>query len=81
MLGSREVVTGNMSVNLNENWSVTANTSRDLHLDQTVTANTGIAYKNECVSLTTMVGKDYTDLLDIKPSLTFWFRVSLKNLD
>ena len=81
VLSSREVVTGNGAFNLTQDWSVVASTSRDLRLDQTVTANAGLSYKNECVTLTTMVGKDYTTLLDIKPSLNFWFRVSLKNLE
>ena len=81
VLSSREVITASGSFNLTPDWSVVANTSRDLRLDQTVTANTGLVYKNECVNITTMIGKDYTSLLDIKPSLTFWFRVSLKNLD
>ena len=81
VLASREVVNAITSINLNDNWSITASGSRDLHLDQTVTAYSGIVYKNECVNVTTVVGKDYISLLDIKPSLSFWFRVSLKNLD
>jgi LPS-assembly protein len=81
VLSSREVLTGTGSLNLTENWSLLLSSSRDMRLDQTVTASGGLSYKNECVNLTTMVGKDYTSLLDIKPSLTFWFRVSLKNLD
>ena len=81
VLASREVVTGNGSLNLTQEWSLVGSTSRDLRQDQTVTASGGLSYKNECVTITTMVGKDYTSLLDIKPSLTFWFNVSLKNLD
>jgi LPS-assembly protein len=81
ILTTREVLSVNGSVNFDENWSINAGGSRDLRLDQTVSTTTGFTYKNECVMLTTMVGKDYTNLLDIEPSLTFWFRVSLKNLD
>jgi len=81
VVGSRDVITANGALSLTQEWSVVASTSRDLRLDQTVTASSGLTYKNECVTITTMVGKDYTDLLDIKPSLTFWFNVSLKNLD
>ena len=81
VLATREVVNGNASINLNEQWSLTASGSRDLHLDQTVTAYSGLVYKNECLTLTTVVGKDYISLLDIKPSVSFWFRVSLKNLE
>jgi len=81
VLANREVVTGTGSVNLTREWSVNLSGSRDILLDQTVTTYTGLTYKNECVNVTTMVGKDYTNVLDIEPSLTFWLRVSLKNLD
>jgi len=81
VLPQREVVSLNSSVNMTREWSLLANTSRDLRLDETVTASGGVVYKNECVTLTTMLGKDYTTLLDIKPSLNFWFTVSLKNLE
>lgn len=81
ILGAREVVTGVGTVNLDDNWGLIANGSRDIDLGQTINTSGGVIYKNECVNITTMVGKDYTNLLDIKPSLSFWFRVSLKNLD
>ena len=81
ILGEREVINGVGTVNLTENWGLIANGSRDIELGQTINTSGGVIYKNECVNITTMVGKDYTNLLDIKPSLSFWFRVSLKNLD
>ena len=81
VLATREVINGNASIRLTDEWSLTTSGSRDLHQDQTITAYSGIVYKNECVTLTTVVGKDYVSLLDIKPSLSFWFRISLKNLE
>ncbi len=81
ILGNREVINGNGAINLTDEWSVTASSSRDLRNDQMVTAYGGLIYKNECITLTTVAGKDYINLLDIKPSLSFWFRVSLKNLE
>lgn len=81
VLGTREVLTGNASLNLTHEWSVVGSGSRDMLLDQTVNVQGGLAYKNECVNFTTMVGKDYTNLLDIKPALSVWFRISLKNLE
>lgn len=81
VLATREVINANTSINLTDEWSITASGSRDMLLDQTVGAYSGIVYKNECLTLTTVVGKDYISLLDIKPSLSFWFRVSLKNLE
>jgi LPS-assembly protein len=81
VLATKEIITGNTSLNLTRQWSWVVNGSRDLHLNETDTLYTGLNFKNECVNLTTMVGKDYTNLLDIKPSLTFWFKISLKNLE
>ncbi len=81
VLSDREVITGIGTANINENWGLIANGSRDILQRQTINTSGGVIYKNECVNITTMVGKDYTNLLDIKPSLSFWFRVSLKNLD
>ena len=81
VLATREVVNGNASIALTDEWSLTASGSRDLHNNQTVTAFGGVVYKNECVTLTSVVGKDYVDLLDVKPSLSLWFRVSFKNLE
>jgi LPS-assembly protein len=81
VLSNREVITGSGAINLTREWSLTGNGSRDLQLGKPVTTYGGVAYKNECVNVTSMLGKDYTHLLDIKPSLTFWFRVTLKNLD
>lgn len=81
ILANTEIITGATTLNLTRQWSWTVGGTRDLRLDQTLTTYTGLGFKNECVNVTTMVGKDYTSLLDIKPSLTFWFKVSLKNLD
>jgi len=81
ILNEREVVNGVGTVSLDENWGLIANGSRDIALRQTINTSGGVIYKNECVNITTMVGKDYTNLLDVRPSLAFWFRVSLKNMD
>jgi len=81
ILSTREVINGNASLSLTDEWSLTASGSHDIRLDETVAVYSGIVYKNECINVTTVVGKDYVSLLDIEPSLTFWFRVSLKNLD
>ncbi|MDE3061006.1 MAG: LPS assembly protein LptD, partial [Pseudomonadota bacterium] len=81
ILQSREVISGGSELHLTREWSWSVNGSRDLLLGQMNTAYTGLTFKNECISVTTLVGKDYTNLLDIKPSFTFWFRVALKNLE
>ena len=81
VLPNRETITGNGSLRLDENWSLIMAGSRDLLLDQTVSVSSGVVYKNECTTLTTMVVKDYTSIADVRPALSFLFKVSLKNLD
>lgn len=81
VLSDREIANGLATLELHENWALITNGNYDLRTNQTIRVNGGIIYKNECVNVTTMVGKDYTNLLDIQPSLNFWVRVSLKSLD
>jgi LPS-assembly protein len=81
VLASKETVSGSGVLNLDKEWSWNVTGSRDLLQQQTDTFSTGLAFKNECVNLTAMVGKNYTFLEDIKPALTFWFTLSLKNLE
>lgn len=81
ILADREIVNGFATLDITDNWGVIANGSHDLELRESIRINGGVVYKNECVNITTMVGKDYTNILDVKPSLSFWVRVSLKNLD
>lgn len=81
VLGDREVANALGTADITENWGVIGNIQHDLESRNTIRTSGGVIYKNECVNVTTMVGKDYTNLLDVKPSLSFWVRVSLKNLD
>ncbi len=81
VLADSEVISGSTALNLDKEWSWNFAGARDLRLGQTDVLSTGFAFKNECTTFTTMVGKDYTFLQDIKPALTFWFTISLKNLE
>lgn len=81
VLASKQVITGTSAINLTREWSWNISGTRDLLLDQTDTISTGLTFKNECINVITMIGKDYTNVRDIKPSTSAWFRVSFKNLD
>ncbi len=81
VLSDKQTLTATTAINLDKEWSWNVTGARDLDQNQTDTFSTGFAFKNECLNFTTMVGKNYTFLEDIKPSLTFWFTLSLKNLE
>ncbi len=81
VLATKEVITGSGSLHLTRQWSWMLSGSHDLERKQTDAIYTGLTFKNECVNVITMVGRDYTNLLDVEPSTTVWFRVSLRNLD
>lgn len=81
VLQDKEVIAGGASLIINDNWTWTLNGSNDLLLKETTAINTGLVFKNECVNISSVVGKDYTNLRDVKPSTSFWLRVGLKNLD
>jgi LPS-assembly protein len=80
-LQNKEEVYGVGTLNLTQKWQWMATARHDLELDQLTGVATGLRYKNECIDIINTLGKEYTRDRDIKPSTTYMFRVSLKNLD
>lgn len=80
-LGDREEISGSFNVNLTQKWQWGVATTRDLKISQPVSASTSLIYKNECIYILNTLGKTYTQDRDIKPAITYLFRVSFKNLD
>lgn len=66
---------------LTDNWSLLASAHRDLLRDDFVVINGGLTYVNECVTINTLAGKNYTSDRDFKPSTSFKVQVLLKNLN
>ena len=81
VLATKEEITGTAAFNLNQNWVWRIGGTRDLLLNQLTSAETALIYTNECISLTSILGRQYTRDRDIKPDTNILVRVSLKNLE
>ncbi len=80
-LQNKEEISGAFGVNLTKQWNWGAGATRDLELGSISSAITNLTFQNECLYVTNSFGRNYTFDRDIKPSTTYMFRVSLKNLN
>ncbi len=80
-LQDREEITGAFGVNLTRKWNLGFSATKDLDLNSMRNAYATLTFSNECIYITNSFGRDYTTDRDIKPSTTYMFRVSFKNLD
>jgi len=81
LLGTREEISGVASVQLTDNWRVFANGQRNLTDDSTSYAGAGLAYSNECVTVTTRMQRSFIRDRDIEPDVSYLIRLSLSNLN
>ncbi len=80
-LQDKEELSGAFGVNLTRQWNWGVAATKDLHLNNLVGASTTLTFSNECIYIVNSFGRNYTSDRDIKPSTTYMFRVSFKNLD
>jgi LPS-assembly protein len=80
-LQNKEEIYGVGTLNLTPKWQWMATARQDMELNELTGIATGLRYNNECIDIINTLGKEYTRDRDIKPSTTYMFRVSLKNLD
>lgn len=81
VLATKEAISGSASLKLSDYWTLSTGAQRDLEQDFTNSTYTGLAFQNECTSISTVVGRSYTRDRDIEPSTNILFIVSLKNLE
>jgi len=81
VLATKEEISGAATVNLTEQWAWTTGSRYDMELAQISSVNTGLTFKNECTYFTSVLGKEFIRDRDVKPTTTFLFRISLKNLE
>ena len=81
ILASREEIVGSGYVTLTDNWLVGMTARQDLLIGQITNVGGEIVYKNECVSVSNMISREYTRDRDIKPNTSYLLRLSLKNLN
>ena len=76
-----DTVTGTTNVELTDKWTWIMSGSKDLELGQVTATNMGFVYTSECTALAMTMGREYTRDRDIRPSTTFLFQISFKNLE
>ena len=81
MLATKEEVAGAAVLDLTDEWALTASGREDLELNQLSSAYGGITYKNECISVSTVLGREYIQDRDVQSSTNFLIKLSFKNLD
>lgn len=80
-LSNKEEISGTLGVNVTKEWIWGVGATKDLELGRLSSASTSLTFQNECIYITNSFGRNYTFDRDIKPSTTFMFRVSFKNMN
>ncbi|MEZ5690109.1 MAG: LPS assembly protein LptD [Rickettsiales bacterium] len=80
-LQNREEISGALAINLTKQWIWGVSATRDLQINDISNASTSLTFNNECIYITNSFGRNYTSDRDIKPSTTYMFQISFKNLD
>ncbi len=81
LLGTREEISGASSLQLTDTWRVFANGQRNLTADRTTYVGAGLAYSNECVTVTARMQRSFIRDRDIEPDVSYLIRLSLSNLN
>lgn len=81
ILNTKEVIAGSAVIALDDNWSLITSGAKDLDNNQLTSLYSGATYKNECINLSAVLGRDYTQDRDIESSTNFLIQISLKNLN
>jgi LPS-assembly protein len=81
VLGERNEVIGSGSIRLSDYWSWQLGAHHDLERDSLISTSTGLTFQNECLTLLTTAGRNYTSDRDFQESTSFTMRVFLKNLN
>ncbi|MBM3567636.1 MAG: LPS-assembly protein LptD [Alphaproteobacteria bacterium] len=79
-LDAREELFAALNARIDDQWSLRAETRDDLQLDRFVRNSVGVVYKDECVTFTFGIERNYTRDRDVEPSTSIRFRIYLRNL-
>ncbi len=80
-LENRRHIVGSGSVKLDDNWTWLLAGQRDLDAEATISASTGLVFYYDCISVLTLLQRDYIRDRDIEPDTSISVRLSLKNLN
>lgn len=81
----REEVTGRVSWNINDAWTVSSFARRDLTNNEFreegwIDAGGGLVYENQCLRITTGIRREFTRDADIEPSTSYTVKFTFKGL-
>lgn len=77
----KEEISGGLSMRLTDTWTWNLGAHRDLQRDDLVSASTGLVFHNECLTVHTTLGREYTSDRDFQESTSVTFQVFFKNLN
>lgn len=80
-LEDREEIMTSMAIALADEWTVNASAQRDLDQDKMLFAGVGLVFHNECFTLQTSFGRQFTRDRDVEPDTSITVRVGFKNLN
>jgi len=70
-----------LSSAFHENWSASVSTTRDLgKQSRTLSQGVSLTFINECFTFANTLTKTFYSDRDLRPDLTYMFRISFKNL-
>ena len=81
ILDNNKQLFGGAAYELTKEWTINANSYYDLLRHAFVEAGGGLTYHNECMTVVTSVGRNFTSDRDYQQSTTFQVQVFLKNLN
>lgn len=76
----REEITLSLRSQFLDYWAFTASTRRDLDAGDTIEHRFGLVYEDDCFTFTADFSRSFTQDRDVKPTDTFFFRVTLRTL-
>lgn len=77
----REQIIYYSSLDISKYWTFYTNSSRNLEEGEWISSSASLNYKGECIDFLFTAGRSFTQDRDIRPSTSFSFQISLRNLN
>jgi len=80
LLGNKQDLSGGAAVRIGDNWTLGVGADRDLLRNAFVGANAALTYQNECITVQSTAGHDFTSDRDFRQGTSVKVQLFLKNL-
>lgn len=81
VVADKRDLSGSFSIKLTDYWTLTTGAHRDMLRDSFTNTTAGLIYRDECLTLLTTLGRDYTSDRDLKSSTSVTVQVLLRNIN